>query len=285
MRAARRESAGHGTGGGACRRQPGNRNGARRFRCAGGVCRLAAGHRQGRLCRQRTGSTGGRCRAALLRRLGRHPVRLDVGAPGGADGGGMVGGAPDDARMAAMAAGDAGAIRVRCALLPRRLEGCQSPRRKYGPAGGARHYGGVWPERLFGAFAFPGDVAPVFRSVGGGLDPGPAGQVAGGARQAADCLGNPCLAGLAAGDRARAARRRTGCRPADRTGAGRRYRGDPRGRARSGGRRGDRWRQPCRRVPDHRREPAGRQACGRAGDRRRNQWRGPAPGTHQRDRC
>ena len=121
---------------------------------------------------------------------------------------------------------------------------------------------GLRPERVpaAGAHARPRHAAPLLRGLGGGDHAGAARQVAGGARQAPDHRGDPRAERAAARDaRAcaatasrveRAARRRCGSATSWSCG--------PASACRStaivieGA-------QPCRRVADHRREPAGRQ--------------------------
>ena len=127
-----------------------------------------------------------------------------------------------------------------CALLPRRLEGAARRHRQHGPAGRARHLGGLRPERCTccSARAATAHAAPVFRGVGGGHHAGPAGQMAGGPRQAArPPTAIRALHALRPDTRARAPRRRgaTTCRSA--RCARRHGRGAAR-RARPGGRRG-----------------------------------------------
>ena len=108
------------------------------------------------------------------------------------------------------AAGHAGAVHPRRALLPGRLACAEGGHRQHGPAGGARHQRGLGPVAVALAGARP--RAPVLRGVGRGGHAGAAGQVAGGAREAPDHDGDPRAAGAAARDRARdpALRRRGG---------------------------------------------------------------------------
>ena len=82
-------------------------------------------------------------------------------------------------------------------------EGAQ---RQHGPAGGARHQRRLRACRC-GCWLGAGMArAPVLRGLGGGHHAGAAGQVAGGARQAADHRGDPRAECAAAGERARARR-------------------------------------------------------------------------------
>ena len=106
--------------------------------------------------------------------------------------------------------------------------------------------------------------APVFRGLGGGHHAGAAGQVAGGARQAPDHR-RPSARCRRCGPTRRAcgATASTSTSPVAQVRAGDRARGAAR-RAR---RRPTAWcvegAEPCRRVADHRREPAGGEAAGR----------------------
>ena len=111
------------------------------------------------------------------------------GAAGGADAAAAVRRALDAAGLAAVAAGHAGAVLARRALLPRRLEGAAARRRQHGPAGGARHQRrptacastGCW--RAAGHGGMP---HLYFEASARGDHAGAARQVAGGARQAPD---------------------------------------------------------------------------------------------------
>ena len=121
-----------------------------------------------------------------------------------------------------LAAGHAGAVLARRALLPRRLEGAARRQRQHGPAGRARHQRRLRPEPVAAvAGATRAHAAPVLRGLGGGDHAGAARQVAGGARQAPDHRRDPRAAGAAARDRARAPRRRRARRAGGRAGGGR----------------------------------------------------------------
>ncbi len=127
-------------------------------------------------------------------------------------------------------------------------------------------------------------AAPVLRGLGRGDHAGAARQVAGDARQAPDHRGDPRAERAA--PRARAACAATAWSRTSPVAQvrGRRPGGGAARRARRRRRPRRRGREPCRRVADHRRKPAGRQAGGRRGDRRRHQRRRPARGPHHRGR-
>ena len=179
----------------------------------------------------------------------------------------LFGIALDADRLAAAGAGHAGAVLARRALLPRRLEGAARRHRQHGPAGGARHLGGLRPVSVYLLFAHAGHGMPhlYFEASAVGHHAGAAGQVAGGARQAPDHRGHPRAERAAPDDRARAAATAPSVEVPVARGARRRPRGGAPRRAHAGRRRGRRGPQPRRRIADHRREPAGGQ--GTPGDR------------------
>ncbi len=178
----------------------------------------------------------------------------------------------------------AGAVRPRCALLRRRLEGGARRCRQHGPAGRHRHQRRLRPEPLsMVGDAGRADAAPVFRGLGGGHRPGAAGQIPGKPRQAPDQRGDPGTGSLASGPRDTGDRRPRGRRrhrraAPGRPGAGQAWRAFP------GGRRSGRGRKPGRRSADQRREPAGEQGARRPHHRWRDQRRGSAAGAHHRAR-
>ena len=156
-----------------------------------------------------------------------------------------------------LAARDAGAVRLRRALLRRRVEGAARARRQHGPAGGDRHQRGVLPERLPDARAR--ETAHLyFEASAVVITLVRARQVARGARQAPDHRGDPRA-------RRRCVPRRRACSGtawsarSRRRGGGRRPRRRAAGRARV--RSTARWSRatPRGRVARHRREPAGGQ--------------------------
>ncbi|XQU69146.1 hypothetical protein OJJOAM_001877 [Cupriavidus sp. H18C1] len=273
--------------GDAGRRQPGRHAAsADRGRVPRGLRRRTGGRGDGRWCGGREGHARAH-RRLLVRTLVRGDPRRAVAAAGRADGARLVRHRVERAGAVAMAAGHAGAVRVRLALLSRRLEGAARRHRQYGSAGRARHFGRLRPVAVADLARrrrpWRGPSAPVFRERGGGDHAGAARQMAGGPGQAADRGRDPRAGRAAARYRAGAPRRRRHHGAAG-AGTGRRRGGGAAGRAHSGRRRGDRRRQPCRRIDADRREPAGAQACRRPRDRRRHQRRGPAGAAHRRGR-
>ena len=118
-------------------------------------------------------------------------------------------------------------------------------------------------------------AATCISDLGRGGDAGAAGQVAGGAGQAADHRGHPCAAGLAAGDRARDPARGRRGRPAAGRGDGGRPAGGAPGRTRAGRRHAGAGRHPHRRIHADGRAAAGFQVGRRARHRRQHQRRRP----------
>ena len=189
---------------------------------------------------------GRRAHGAAGRADGRHDLRAPL-PPHAVDG---------------TAARHPGAVRLRRALLPRRLEGPAGEVGQHGPAGGARHDRGLLLQLLSAGHARPRRHGPsLLRGLGGRHHAGPARQVPGGPRQARHDRRHPPAHGPAAADGARAARGRQRERDPGERGADRRSGHRPPGRARPGGRQGRGRPQRDRRVADHRREPAGGQGA------------------------
>ena len=174
---------------------------------------------------------------------GRHPSRYAGtrgrgaahGAARRAHAGRSLRRALDAARVAAMAARHAGAVRDRRPVLPRRLEGARGARRQHGPPRRDRDQRRLRAERV--SRARRRRRAPLFRSLGRGDHAGARGQVARGTRQAPDHGSDPGAGGAAARDGAPSRERRR-ARRADRPGEdGRHGRHPPRrpGARRRGG--------------------------------------------------
>ncbi len=134
-----------------------------------------------------------------------------------ADAGAALRRALDAAGLAAVGVGDTGAVLARRAFLPRRLGCAEGAQRQHGPAGGDRHLGRLWAQRVppVAGGDPPGRGAVVFRGLRGGDHADPAGQVARRPCPPADHRCDPRIAGAASGDRAGDPRWRRG-RAADR---------------------------------------------------------------------
>ncbi len=267
--------------------QPGHRTGQRARAQHGAGRRTDRRGREGRLQRQPRRRRHAPAPARPTRQLAGAGRRRVDAAAGRADAAGAVRHRMDALRLAATGARHAGAVLARRALLPRRLEGGARRHRQHGPAGRARHVGGVRAVAVPAAAPHrPRDAAPVFRRFGRGHHVGAARQVAGDAGQAADHRCDPRAERAAPEHRTRAPRRRRDRDP-DRAVARRRSGARAAGRALAGRRRSRRRPQPCRRIADHRREPAAGQGGGRQGHRRRDQRRrradGPDTGRGHRD--
>ena len=186
---------------------------------------------------------------------------------------------PADARLrlrarplAATHARERRAVRVRRALLRRRVARAAGEGGQHGFARRARNVGGVGLERLSDARPSRRFDALVLRGGGGRHHARALRQVAGSACEAANHRRDPGAERPAPRPRARA-RRLGRARDRARGRARRRYRDRAAGRTRAGRRRGAGRPHAHRRVADHRREPAGREGTGRTSDGRFDQRR------------